>query len=77
MSKSCPNPSCPFKYTKKTTPANNLCPQCHALIGELEVTASKPKKDPNKEPKPSKHPTAYLGEGIFSVNYWQMHRCLG
>ena len=50
MSKSCPNPCCPFIFTKKTKPANNLCPQCHALIGELGVTASKPKKDPNKNP---------------------------
>ena len=25
--------------------------------------------------KQSKHPTVYLGDGVFSVQYWQFHRC--
>jgi hypothetical protein len=78
MSKSCPNPTCSFDYTRKTKPANNVCPNCTALIGEFGAAQiTKPKKDPNKLPLPTKHTTVYLGEGIFSVNYWQMNRCLG
>ena len=76
MSKSCPNPTCSFKYTRRVQP--NVCPECGALIGNLDHNdETKLKNNANSKSIVIRHPTVYLGEGIFSVNYWQLNRCLG
>ena len=54
----------------------SVCPECQAVITEVgNVIASCVAPRKIKAPKPSKHPTVYLGDGVFSVQYWQFHRC--
>ena len=76
----CPNPSCTFQFTNKVI----VCPECQAVISEGgqavineggNVPASGVISGKTKPAKPSKHPTVYLGDGVFSVQYWQLHRC--
>ena len=70
--KKCPNPSCTFKYTNIVT----KCLQCLAFISSSDkaLPVSKPKVKP-KVKKKVKHPTVYLRDGVFSVQYWQHNRC--
>ena len=70
--KKCPNPSCTFQFTNKVI----VCPECQAVITDVEkVITSGVAPGKIKAPKPTKHPTVYLGDGVFSVQYWQFHRC--
>ena len=68
--KKCPNGSCDFEYSKKI----HLCPKCKALICE-ESEVDPPKSKNKKKVKENNGETVYLGDGIFSVKYWQLNRC--
>jgi hypothetical protein len=75
--KKCPNPSCTFVFTNNVS----VCPLCKAAIGTSnnvegsgpEVSTTRSKAD--KSNAVSKHPTVYIGDGVFSVQYWQYNRC--
>ena len=73
--KKCPNPSCTFQFTNNVI----VCPECQAVITGVEnVIVSGVAPGKTKAPKlskQSKHPTVYLGDGVFSVQYWQFRRC--
>ena len=71
--KKCPNPSCTFEYTNKVT----VCPECSAQIdsSQGDVPVKIPVVKSNKSVPKSKHPTVYLGDGVFSVQYWMYNRC--
>ena len=66
--KKCPNRTCDFEYSKKI----HLCPKCSAL---LSASSEGEKVKPLKVTKENNGETVYLGDGIFSVKYWQLNRC--
>lgn len=68
--KKCPNPSCTFKYTNKVS----KCPQCLAFICSSDKAPAPPVSKTKVKDK-VKHPTVYLRDGVFSVQYWQLNRC--
>ena len=73
-SKKCPNPSCAFQYSAAVT----KCPECQALICLNESDkdgVSKPNVKKKQSEAKTKNQTVYLGDGVFSVQYWQYHRC--
>ena len=68
---SCKNPSCGNTFY------GNICGQCNAAfnvskIDEKPAAKAAKKKNENRH---SKHLTVYLSDGVFSVQYWQLHRC--
>ena len=66
--KKCHNNACEFEYSK-ITPQH--CPLCKAFI--TNVVNDKPKKV--KVVKENNSETVHVGEGIYSVKYWQLNRC--
>ena len=70
--KKCPNPSCTFEFTNAVI----ICPLCRAQIGSSTSVAVEGAPKTARKCKPtSKHPTVYVGDGVFSVQYWQFNRC--
>ena len=67
--KNCKKPSCEEKFS------GNICPSCKAVYDTAKVISPKKKKIVVDKLKVNKHPTVYIGEGLFSVQYWQANRC--
>ena len=67
--KKCPNPSCTHEYSNKIA----VCPRCCAQL-DSDIPVKIPVQLKKSAPK-NKHPTVYLGNGVFSVQYWMYNRC--
>ena len=72
--KKCPNSSCDFEFTTKVL----VCPKCCAQIDSSspteDIQVKKVDKLTNTATFP-KHPTVYISDGVFSVQYWMYNRC--
>ena len=63
MPKSCPNPTCQFKYDRRNPP--DICPECRVLLGKVNPSeVGKNRQVNHHSTKPSAPPAPQNGEII-------------